>query len=196
MSEVRIRGAAYVSAKAFLCERFGASAVEGVLRSMDPEDAEVVAGVESATVWASFGVWARFVETSDRLLGHGDFALAREGGVWAAQRDLPSIFPEVHVSHDKSRVLVELASRVWHFYYDSGRTEAVEDSDSSREIFEVVGFPTPHRAQCERILGWLTGAHTFLGLDMEVSMPTCRARGDQRCRFVIAPRDKSASQVE
>lgn len=190
--EARIRGAAYLSAKEFLTERFGADALAEVLRALDPADAEVVDSIDSSTEWGPFDVWARFVETSDRLLGKGDFALAREGGSWAARRDLPSIFPEVHVQHDRDRVLIELASRFWYFYYDAGRAEAVASDDPRHDLFEVVDFPTPHRAHCERILGWLTGAHEFLGLEVEVSMPMCRARGDERCLYVFEPREAPA----
>ncbi len=186
--EVRIRGAAYLSAREFLTERFGADALAEVYRAMKPADAEVVESIDSSTEWGPFAVWARFVETSDRVLGSGDFALARAGGRWAALRDLPTIFPEVHVKRAKERVLVELASRFWHFYYDSGRAEAVASADPRHDLFEVVDFSSPHRAHCERVLGWLAGAHEFLGLEVEVSMPMCRARGDERCLYVFTPR--------
>jgi len=161
---------------------------------MDPEDVEIVESVESETVWAPFDVWARFVEISDRVLGSGDFALVREGGFWAAQRDLPAIFPEVHTRRDSRHLLIELASRFWHFYYDSGRAEAVASDDPNNEVFEVNDFPSPHRAHCESILGWLAGAHAFLGLDVEVSMPMCRAKGDERCLYVFAPRKGQETQ--
>jgi len=188
MREIRIRGAAYLSARSFLVERFGADSLVEVFRAMDAEDVEVVEGIETQTEWAPFDVWARFVENADRVLGSGDFALARESGHWAAQTDLRTIFPEVQTRRDKRFVLLELASRFWHFYYDSGRAEAVASDDPNHEVFEVIDFASPHRVHCERILGWLEGAHSFLGLNVEVSMPECKAKGDERCLYLFAPR--------
>lgn len=179
----RARGAVYLSAQEFVRQRFGPQALARVIAALSPADAAVVEAVVSPEQWAPMAAWISLIETTDRLLGAGDLALAVESGAWAARIDLPKLYPEL--PHDGAPDdIVTLASRFWRSYYDGGRAEAVATADDDEALFEVVDFPAPSRAHCHRVMGWIGGAFSVIGMDVEMSMPSCRAEGGERCLYV------------
>lgn len=192
-SAPRVRGAVYHSACRFVVERFDRAGLDRVLESLPAATRRAVDGRVDREAWMPFEPWIALLEAADRLLGHGDLALVRESGRWAAQADVPRMFPDL-VRRGSLREVIVLASRFWNAYYDGGRGEALADADRGMAVFEAVAFPTPHRVHCNRVLGWIGGAFAALGGDVEMSMPSCRAEGGERCLFVargvldLAPR--------
>lgn len=178
-----MRVAAYLSTLEHARERFGDEAVKAAVGTLPEPDRGIVAAQTDGEAWASFGTWTRLVEALDRELGRGDLALAREGGRWAARADLSRAFPQL-AREGTTEKLVELASQFWRSYYDGGRAEALASYAPDAALFEVIDFPEPSEVHCNRVLGWIGGAFEFIGMEVEMTMPACRARGDERCIYV------------
>ena len=181
--EPRVRGAAYRSAVDYVVEHYGFDALERVLAELCPNDRDAIERPIERDGWGPFSSWVAFVKQCDDTLGTGDLTLARASSAWAAKRDLPILFPDL--SHSGTGAdIVELSSQFWSSYYDAGRTEAVATAEADAVLFEVIDFPTPHTAHCNRIVGWLLGAFAVIGADVELTIPACRALGDDRCLFL------------
>ena len=183
MARPRVRGAAYLAVIEYVVEHHGRAAFDRVLDSLTAEDRAEVERPIAREMWGPFSTWVRLVDACEHVLGTGDYALARAGSRWSAQRDLPKAFPELARSGSAADI-VELSSQLWSWYYDEGRTEALAMLESDAVLFEVIGFPTPHAAHCNRVAGWLLGAFTVVGADVDITMPSCRALGDDRCLFL------------
>jgi hypothetical protein len=181
--EHRVRSAAYLSALAHARQRFGEDAVAQVVAGLSDADREIVAAQTDAEAWGSFSTWIRLIEALDNELGEGDLGVAREGGRWAAMTDLTRRFPEMARTGTPEELVV-LASRFWRSYYDGGRAEAVAAHEADAALFEVIDFPEPNLVHCNRVLGWIGGAFAFIGIEVEMTMPSCRARGDERCIYI------------
>jgi hypothetical protein len=181
--ELRVRGSVYQSAREFVIERFGADALRRVIEALPPGDRSVMSGSVERSAWMAFLPWVSLLETMDRVLGRGDLALVRESGRWAALKDLPALFPELVRAGTPFDIIV-LASKFWNSYYDSGRAEAVAADEPDTAVFEAVGFGLPRLVHCHRVLGWIEGAFASVGVDVQMTMPSCRAAGQERCLFV------------
>lgn len=182
-TELRVRGSAYHSAREFVSERFGAGAVEQVLEALPVEARAAFADEVDRHAWAPLLPWVAFLGTMDRLLGRGDLALVRESGRWAALRDLPALFPDL-ARMGRPVDIIALASKFWNSYYDSGRAEAVATEEPDTAVFEAVGFALPTLVHCQRVLGWIAGAFAKIAVEVEMTMPSCRAAGHERCLYV------------
>jgi len=154
------------------------------MATLTPEERTTIETVDDRAAWYSFETWLRLVGATDTVLGSGDLALVRQGGHWGALRDLDQMFPELAKGGTPAD-LVELASRFWSSYYDGGRAEAVVTDETDTAVFEVIDYPDPHVLHCNRVVGWIGGAYAHIGLDVETSIPRCRAKGDDRCLYIV-----------
>ncbi len=181
----RVRGAAYLSARGFIEDCYGADGLARVFETLTADERGTIDRVNDRAEWYPFDTWLRLVGATDSVLGTGDLELVRRGGHWGAVRDLGTMFPDLAINGTPND-LVELASRFWSSYYDGGRAEAVVTDEADTAVFEVIDYPTPHELHCNRVVGWIGGAYEHIGIEVVMTMPRCRARGDDRCLYIAS----------
>jgi predicted hydrocarbon binding protein len=132
------------------------------------------------------------MEAAQALLAPGDSlfyrSLGRDAGRMTAQTGVR------HLIGSDPLGTARRAAFLWSSFYDTGRAEIVERRPDEI-VFRIHDVPTPSRAWCERIVGWMQGCFDTMGLsDADISETECRLRGGRYCevRMQWATPDPSA----
>jgi hypothetical protein len=185
---VQIKGSAVTARLRFVRELYGEPGVRRVKEALSPEHRAIIEKRVMPHEWAPFELFVELSVEIDRLYGKGDLALCREMGRFAAKVNLPTLY-RIFYALGSPAFIITRAVRVWDVHYDSGRISAdIERSaKTERATLTLRSFGTPHRAHCLSVLGWAERSVELSGGQIvEADETTCRTRGDDACRFVIA----------
>jgi hypothetical protein len=79
-----------------------------------------------------------------------------------------------------------IASGLWGSHYDSGKLRSRTQGDDAL-ILNISDFPTPHRAHCLAIAGWLQGSlEVGPRSNVTVEELSCRVQGATECAFRVS----------
>jgi hypothetical protein len=169
---VRVSGIVLRSRWLFVRER-GKLAEAQVLAAL-PEDLRAVLPAALETRWYPFEFFTIITETIDRVLGTGDLALAYEMGRFNCDHSLTTVMRLVF-KFGNVGWLLDRAAKAWDTQYDEGE----------EVVLELHGHPSPSRAQCLGIKGWMVRAAEVSGEDRVTCDELCRAAGDAVCRWTF-----------
>ena len=132
--------------------------------------------------WVDFTLFVEATVLADRLFARGDLALAWEIGRFAASHNA-GVWKSMFMRHMRPPMLMGISSGLWSSHYDGGRLASRSTGDTSLMV-SLLDFPTPHRAHCISIGGWMQGS-LELGprKDIQVQELSCRAHGATSCDF-------------
>jgi len=134
--------------------------------------------------WYPFSSFVELNVKADKLLGHGDLALARLLGKEAAKANLPTLYKLFYKVGSPEYIFARAAS-LWSVHHDTGRSEVVWDGRESAE-WRTHDFAMPHAALCRSMEGYVTGSLEMMKMnDIHVEeiecvlkrAPYCSTRG-------------------
>jgi hypothetical protein len=135
-----------------------------------------------ASMWYPYEALTGLVETIERLHGQGGYALTRDCGARAAQRDLGTTF-KIITAIASLEFFLKRAQVFWAQYCDGGQL-LLERYGADGFVLRLDGFPAIHPGHCVLIEGWLEGIGLALGAEGDQCRQTlCVQRGDPRCEF-------------
>lgn len=185
---VNVKGSAVTARLRFVRELYGEPGVRRVKEALRAEHRATIDQRVMPHEWVPFELFVDLSVEIDRLYGKGDLALCREMGRFAAKVNLPTLY-RIFYALGSPAFIISRAVRVWDVHYDSGRISAeVERTGATeRATLTLRALATPHRAHCLSVLGWAERSVELSGgRIIDADETTCRTRGDDACRFVVA----------
>ncbi len=132
--------------------------------------------------WVDFSLFVEATVLADRMFGRGDLGLAWDLGRFAASYNL-GMWKGLLMRRVSPTTVLSLAASMWSHHYDGGKL--MTRAAGARGVHvTIVDFPTPHRAHCLSIGGWMLGT-LELGprRNILVREASCRALGAPSCEF-------------
>jgi len=178
-----IKGVVLQSRLAFVREKGGQGAVEGVLSRVPPEVRSILTDIILPVGWYPFEISETLDRAIAREFGAGDLIYRQMGGQSAAH-SLASAHRNLVRSRDPHGLLKQ-AAQIHRLYYDSGyRTyEWVAWTKAMVRIFDCKSFS---RADCLTIIGWHEKALELCGAKPRIIETQCRTRGEKCCEYAFA----------
>ncbi len=135
--------------------------------------------------WVDFELFVEANVLADRLFGAGDLGLVWEMGRFAASHNA-GVWKSIFMRHMRPAMLLGITAGLWSSHYDSGRLASRSTGESSL-LVSILDFPSPHRAHCLSIGGWMHGS-LELGprKSIEVRELSCRTTGGTSCDFRLS----------
>lgn len=173
----------------FVAERFGEDARQRYLTSVTPGLRALLGSKdEPPGGWVDFALFVEANEVADKLFGRGDMALAWDAGRFAATHNA-GVWRSLLLRHIRPSTFLGIAAGLWSSHYEGGKL-ITRAHGSDGVVATLSDFPTPHRAHCLSIAGWLVGS-LEIGprKEIRVEESTCRALGGRSCEFRVVWRD-------
>lgn len=170
----------------FVEARFGTSARQRYRSSASPVLRELLASTSKpAGGWVDFELFIEANLLADRLFGSGDLALVWQIGHFAASHNA-GVWKSIFMRHVRPAMLMGITAGLWSSHYDGGRLASRSTGDTSMMV-SILDFPTPHRAHCMAIGGWMQGS-LELGprKSIQVQELSCRTLGGTSCDFRLS----------
>jgi hypothetical protein len=184
---VNVKGTALRARLRFVEERGGVEGYRRFVEALSAETREIVDARVLASGWYPFSAFVEICEVIDRQLGAGDLMLCHELGRYGCDANLPTLY-KIFFRMADVHYIVRRAAAAWRVNYDEGTMTVVEEGDHLvRMRMEV---PTPHRAHCLSVRGWIVRAGELSGAKDVNVIESCRIQGDPHCQFDLRWRDK------
>lgn len=182
--QTHVKGSAFHTRLQWLRLQEGEAGLRRVQAEVDDEFAEVLNGGVRMADWYSFEWYVALNEVLDRLYGNGDLALVKTLGRHGADANLTTIY-RLFFKVGAVKWIIARAARIWSMHYDTGQLLVREFPGEEVEL-EIVNFARPHRVHCLSVQGWAERAAELSGgTNVALREVSCRALGDERCRFRI-----------
>ena len=184
---MNVKGTALRARLRFVEERAGVEGYRRFLDALAPETRAIVEARILASGWYPFTAFVDICTTIDRQLGDGDLALCDTLGRYGCDANLPTLY-KIFFRMADVRYIIRRAAAAWRVNYDEGSMTVLHEGDHVVTLRMEV--PTPHRAHCLSVRGWIVRAGELSGAkDVRVA-ETCRIQGDAHCQFELTWRDK------
>lgn len=178
---VRVKATTVAARIAYVEQRLGGEALARFRAEASPALRPYLTG-GAPTGWAPFDVFVEANVLADRLFGAGDLALAWEMGRFAATHNM-GVWKAFVYRHVQPSLVMSIAAGLWGQHYDGGRL-ATRPLGASGVAVSIIDFPTPHRAHCLSVGGWILGtAEAGPRRSATVREASCRLRGDRICEL-------------
>lgn len=154
-----VRGASIRGTIDFVREHYGEAALARVLGALSAETRRIIDDGGPALLssgWYECVALTELTEQTDRLLGQGDLALAREVGKQIAFEDVNRFFKWL-LRLGGPKTLFVRAESVWKNYHNVGRYVA-EEIGVDRAVIRLDDWDSAHPVMCKRIEGWIERA--------------------------------------
>lgn len=160
----------------------GSGSIAEILTQLPEEDRKHFVQPINASLWYPYSVFIHLLRAIDAKLGDGDFALCRHIGYVTAERDVQGIF-KIIAAISSFRSVVGRSAGFWNRYYDSGRYEVVDASETHATV-RIHDFPDVDPAHCILMEGWFESTARLSGeKNFRVRHTQCVRRGAQYCEF-------------
>jgi len=177
-----VKGSAFASRLLWVRLNHGEGGVERLAKGVTDDLAVLARDGAAMARWYPFELFVELNIAIDKMFGKGDLALVRELGRYGADANLTTIY-RLFYKVGTTKWILERASRLWGMHYDSGRL-IVRRFPGKEVEMEIKDFATPHRVHCDSVHGWAERSLELSGASsIAVDAISCRAFGDDRCRF-------------
>ena len=184
---MNVKGTALRARLRFVEERAGVDGYRRFLDALSPATRALVDARILASAWYPFTSFVEICEVIDRQLGRGDLELCHELGRYGCDANLPTMY-KIFFRMADVLYIVRRAAAAWRVNYDEGTMSVVAEGDHVVTLRMEV--PTPHRAHCLSVRGWIVRAGELSGAkDVRID-ERCRVKGDEHCQFELRWRDK------
>ncbi len=178
----QVKGTALQSSLRYVRERFGAAALEGVVRALPSEQRSLLAGTILASSWYPLAGLLVYMKEAERQLGAQEPELVFQMGKASCDHGVTGVY-KVFFKVGSPEFVVSRASRVFSSYYDSGELRVIESRDGFAAV-EIVGIEPAAPQLCARFYGWMHRTLELAGArNLRSSHASCVHRGDESCRF-------------
>jgi len=185
-AETIVKGVAFLGILKFIKTQPGGEALmTKVIASLSPESKKVCQRKVIAVVDYPYPVFIAFLRTVDKVVGQGDLFLCRKLGVFAAIRDIESVY-NIYKKRAGPADLFRDGPILWKSYYQNAGQFQTVDASPARTVMRILDFPHMDRAHCRLMEGWLSQALIEAGavwLD-EAHEVRCVSKGDPYHEFI------------
>ena len=177
-----IKGSALASRVLWVRLRYGSEGLSRLASRVSAPLRDVIDHGAKLPTWYPFELFVELTVAIDQEFGTGDLALARELGRYGADANMTTIY-RLFYKVGTVQWILQRAVRLWAAHYDAGRVDLYTRGPGTADL-EIVGFPTPHRAHCDAICGFVERCIELSGGQApKVTEVACRTRGDDKCRI-------------
>ncbi len=170
--------------KKYIAEHGGDPIWQKVIAGLSEDDRNTVTKPIFTGEWLDYHLWFRLLCVADKVLGRGDGRVIEEIGAFDARENLRGIY-SVFISFMKPEFIAARSSLVWKRYYDCGDMKVLKMIPQGAEL-ELVDFPDVPKGHEHELIGWMGEALRETGVkQVQVSHPSCKARGDAGCLFQV-----------
>jgi hypothetical protein len=169
----------------FVEARFGVESRQRFRATASPQLRELLTSSEDPRGgWVNFELFIEATVLVDRMFGKGDLGLCREIGRFAAGH-AAGIWKRLLMRHVSPETVLGLTAGLWSHHYEGGRMISRAFGSNGVHV-EIADWPTPHRAHCLSMSGWMEGS-LELGprKNTELRELSCRALGARACEFQL-----------
>ena len=184
---MKVKGTALGARLRYVKERAGDGGYRRLLDALSPATRALVDERILASGWYPFAAFIDLCEVIDRQLGKGDLALCDELGRYGCDANLPTLY-KIFFRLADVLYIVHRAAAAWRVNYDQGSMIVIDEGD--HVVTMRMQVPTPHRAHCLSVRGWIVRAGELSGAQDVRVTESCRLRGDPHCQFELRWRDK------
>ncbi len=178
------KGSAFHSRIRWIKFNHGEVGLDRLRAEVSPELAQILRDGAVMANWYPFDLFVELNEQIDRLFGNGDLALVKQLGRDGADANLTTIY-RLFFKVGTVKWIMARAARLWGMHYDSGRM-IVQQAPGNEVELRIIDFETPHRVHCLAVQGWAERSVELSGArDVLLEELSCRASGDNSCRFRI-----------
>ncbi len=180
---VRVKASTITARVDYVEQRLGAEALARFREAASPALAPYLTS-KVPSGWAAFDAFVEANVLVDRLFGDGDLRLAWDMGRFAATHNM-GMWKAFVYRHVQPSLIMSIAAGLWGQHYDGGRL-ATRPLGSSGVAVSIIDFPTPHRAHCLSVGGWILGtAEAGPRRSATVRESACRISGDRLCELLV-----------
>jgi len=185
-AETMVKGVAFLGIYKFIKTQPGGEALmTKVIASLSPEAKKVCQRKVIAVVDYPYPVFINFLRAVDQVVGQGDLTLCRKLGVFAAIRDIESVY-NLYKKRAGPEDLFRDGPIIWRSYYqNAGRFQTV-DATPDHTIIHIYDFPHMDPAHCRLMEGWINQSLIEAGAVWieEARETRCVSRGDPYHEFI------------
>lgn len=180
----RVQAATVRLRMAYVEQKHGVEARQRFMMQASPALREVLSAAPGKSAWVDFELFVEATVLVDRMFGRGDMALAWDIGRFAAGHEI-GVWKSLIMRVVRPSMLLGVVSGVWSHHYDSGRLVSRVVGPTAM-LVGIENFPTPHRAHCYSIAGWIHGSlEQGPRKNINVRELSCRAHGGRSCEFQL-----------
>ena len=178
----QVKGTALQSSLRFVRERFGAAALEGILRALPSDERSLLGGTILVSSWYPLQALLSYMQEAERQLAAQEPELLFQMGKASCDHGVTGVY-KIFFKVGSPEFVVSRAARVFSSYYDSGELRVVESRDGHAAV-EIVAIQPAAPQLCARFYGWMHRTLELSGArNLRSSHSTCVHRGDAVCRF-------------
>ncbi len=178
----QVKGTAIQSSLRYLRERFGAGAVEKVLRALPKQECALLSGTILVSAWYPLEALADYMREAERQLGAQEPELLFDMGKASCDHGVTGVY-KVFFKVGTPEFVTSRSARVFSSYYDTGELRLLESRNGYSSV-EIVGLEPSTPELCKRLHGWLHRTLELAGAkNVRSAHASCVHRGDAVCRF-------------
>ena len=181
---MQIKAQGLLNAAKYIEAEYGRDALGAVIRACSEQVRDrYISAI--AINWHPLEEFLEFVQTADKILGHGKGRLVEEIGAAGARANMKGIVVRVAFYMAQPEFFLRRVAGLWRQFNDEGEMLAHAIGERSGAM-EVRGIEKPSAVFCLVLTGWIREVATALGIQNPVARHTeCRTRGDARCYWEV-----------
>jgi hypothetical protein len=136
--------------------------------------------------WAPLGLFHEALENADLVAGDGQLRSCWAIGRFSAQHEAGAV-RTFALKVLRPPTVMSLATSLWQVHYRNAGRAVAQVAGPTSMRFSLVDYPTPHRAHCLAVGGWVQGA-LELGprRSVQVKKITCRCDHASSCDYSVS----------
>jgi hypothetical protein len=178
----QVKGTAIQSSLRYVRERFGAAAVDGILRALPADKGGLLKGSILVSAWYPLETLIEYMKEAERQLGAQAPELLYDMGKASCDHGVTGVY-KVFFKVGSPEFVTSRSARVFSSYYDTGDLRLLESRDGYSCV-EILGLEPSTPQLCARLHGWLHRTLELAGAkNVRSTHSSCVHRGDPVCRF-------------
>jgi hypothetical protein len=136
--------------------------------------------------WAPLPLFHEALVTADAVSGRGDLEACWHVGRFIAQHEVGAV-RSLALKILRPAMVLSLTSSLWQVHYRKAGRAVTNVTGASAIKLSIIDYPTPHRAHCLSVAGWVQGA-LELGRrrSIRVDKVACRCEGAAACEYHVS----------
>jgi hypothetical protein len=127
--------------------------------------------------WSPLGLFHEALVTADAVGGRGDLASCWQIGHFVARHEVGAV-RSLALRILRPSMVLSLTSSLWQVHYRNAGRAVTQVAGPGAIRLSVLDYPSPHKAQCLSLAGWIQGA-LELGRRRAIKVEKIACRCDQ-----------------
>ncbi len=181
IAAAKVRGSALWTRLEWVRTHHGDAGLQALLPELPAAGRNLIHAPLDRGAWYSYPLFLELSLAIDRHFGKGDCNLLIEIGRWGSHKNVPALY-QLFIRMGSVDWVLGRASKLWSEHFNVGTIEVHRELGQKRAFGELRGWPRPHVAHCNGVLGFSMGAVELSGeKNVRGLTLSCRALGAERC---------------